>query len=57
MKNKQMDMTLFHELLWDESADDQLMVVLRKMLLIEEPESVVEVLGGFSLGVWSGWAM
>ena len=57
MMNKQMDMVLFHELLTDESADDQLMIVLRKMLLIEEPELIEKAIREFSFGVWSGWSM
>lgn len=51
-----MDMTSFHELLLDESADDQLIIALRKMLEVKEPESVLEALQVKSLGSWSGWS-
>ncbi len=55
--NKQMDMHLFHELLWDESADDQLIIALKKMLRIEQPEAVKQAFKGQALGVWSGWSL
>lgn len=50
-----MDMTEFHELLWDESTDDQLVIALRELLAIEDTESLLE--GGYSFGAWSGWSM
>lgn len=57
MMNEQMDMTLFHELLWDESTDDQLVIALRKMLEIEETETLLETLRESLFGAWSGWSM
>ncbi len=53
----QIDMTKFHELLNDETAESQLMVALRKLLEVSEPKSITEAKGPQPLGVWSGWAL
>ena len=55
--NTQIDMTKFHELLNNETAESQLMVALKKLLEVSEPKSITEAKGGEPLGVWSGWAM
>jgi hypothetical protein len=55
--NTQIDMTKFHELLNDETAESQLMTALRKLLEVSEPKSITEAKGPEPLGVWSGWAI
>lgn len=57
MMDMQLDMHLFHELLADESADEQLIIALKELLTIEAPESVDKALQGHKIGVWSGWSM
>lgn len=54
--NSQIDMTKFHELLNEETADSQLMMALKKLLEVSEPRSITEAKGPAPLGVWSGWA-
>jgi hypothetical protein len=53
----QIDMTKFHELLNDETAESQLMLALRKLLEVSEPQSITEAKGPQPLGVWMGWAL
>ncbi|MFN2223759.1 MAG: hypothetical protein PVH65_17885 [Chloroflexota bacterium] len=53
----QIDMTKFHELLNDETAESQLMIALKKLIEVSEPKSITEAKGPQPLGVWSGWAM
>ena len=55
--NTQIDMTKFHELLNDESAESQLMLALKQLLEVSEPKSITEAKAPQPLGVWSGWAM
>lgn len=57
MTDEQMDMTLFHEKLWDESAEDEIIIQLRGMLLVEDPESIVLARAEDKFGSWSGWAL
>lgn len=53
----QIEMTKFHELLNDETAESQLMFTLKKLLEVSEPKSITKTKGPQPLGVWSGWAM
>ena len=55
--NTQIDMTKFHEMLNDGTADSQLMMALKKLLEVSEPKSITEAKGPQPLGVWSGWAL
>lgn len=57
MVNEQLDMAAFHELLSDDSADDQLVIVLKKLQTIKEPKTVKKALKESRLGSWSGWSM
>ena len=57
MKSEQLDIAAFHELLQEESIDDQqLVIALKKMREIKDPKSVVEALREFGFGSWSGWS-
>jgi hypothetical protein len=55
--NTQIDMNTFNEMLKNESAENPLMIALKKLVEISEPKSITEAKGPQPLGVWSGWAM
>jgi len=55
--DEQLDMATFHERLWDESAGDQLIIILKELIEIEDPEMILTAVKGKPLGFWSGWAM
>lgn len=52
----QINMNTFHEMLQDEAAQDQLMMVFKKLSEISEPKSITETQGLKPLGSWSGWS-